>query len=86
MDAFTDVEVNLSGEAARSVGPAAVDLVANGHAAEVSPGYCRSHLRYVLHQGHFMHLPQRWASNIKALPTAARAVDAKGAAGVADHG
>ena len=44
MDAFTDVEVNLSGEAARSVGPAAAGLIANGHAVEVSHGYCRVHL------------------------------------------
>ncbi len=37
MEAFTDVEVNLSGEAAQSAGPAAAGLVANGHAPEVSP-------------------------------------------------
>ena len=37
MEAFTDVEVNLSGEAAQSAGPAAAGLVANGHAPEVRP-------------------------------------------------
>lgn len=39
MEAFTDVEVNLSGDAARTVDPAAASPLANGHASEVSPSY-----------------------------------------------
>lgn len=39
METFTDVEVNLSGDAARTVDPAAASPLANGHAPEVSPSY-----------------------------------------------
>ncbi len=39
MEAFTDVEVNLSGDAARSVDPPATSPLANGHAPEVTPPY-----------------------------------------------
>lgn len=53
MEAFTDVEVNLSGEAAQNVGPAAAGLVANGHATEVGPlFFSLCYMTAVLHQGH----------------------------------
>lgn len=39
MEAFTDVEVNLSGDAARTADPAAASPLANGHAPEASPSY-----------------------------------------------
>ena len=39
MEAFTDVEVNLSGEAARTAEPSAEVPTANGHVPEVRPPY-----------------------------------------------
>ena len=59
MEAFTDVEVNLSGEAAQSVGPAAAGLVANGHATEVSPlSFSLCYMAPVLRQGPSAHIQQ----------------------------
>ena len=39
MEAFTDVEVNLSGEAARTAEPSTEVPTANGHVPEVRPLY-----------------------------------------------